>query len=305
LEHAALGFPGDHARAAAAKKAKQHIKMERLAQAHLPISKQKEIKQQAFYYSCLVDELHPYRWPGMLAERLAKVHTDYNFANINWEQTRCEMTKLPGFVASAIIKTWLNAWTTARRYHVPDYENIPCVFKCGMGKCDIAHYMKCPKLWTVIADCTKAPIASTFAQRMFLQMWSKEQARTLAVAFIAFHSVKDPSSQHSLLIPTTQAKGAISLSRTTSATLRTPISDSEAEASLRAAIHAASRRVDQAMSTTSRTSSDSGEAYAYAARKEHSSHEPVVCPGGCGQLLFECNCPETYSTSEMGSDSDA
>ena len=55
--------------------------------------------------------------------------------------------------ASAIIKTWANAWATSSRMHEADV--LPCIFGCGCGEVDsLEHYLSCDPLWTIVISCS-------------------------------------------------------------------------------------------------------------------------------------------------------
>ena len=51
-------------------------------------------------------------------------------------------------VTFKVIKTWINSWSTSRRYH----EDLlfPRLFGCDAKEDDLLHYVACPIMWDVV-----------------------------------------------------------------------------------------------------------------------------------------------------------
>ena len=78
----------------------------------------------------------------------AGLRPDYLFSESDLKElSQVLLTVLPG-PRLMVIKTLVNSWSTSRRMH----ESVihPCLF-CGDGEDDLAHYLICDVLWTVIS----------------------------------------------------------------------------------------------------------------------------------------------------------
>ena len=64
-----------------------------------------------------------------------------------------------------LIKTITNSWATSCRFHEP--EILPCIFGCPEERDDLAHYLRCDPLWTILATAWGASLG--FLSRSPLQ----------------------------------------------------------------------------------------------------------------------------------------
>ena len=64
--------------------------------------------------------------------------------------------RLPKKILYMVIKTWANSWCTTTRLH----ENTlwPCIFGCCDEEDSLAHYLRCPRLWSSISSAVGAEL---------------------------------------------------------------------------------------------------------------------------------------------------
>ena len=94
-------------------------------------------------------------------------------------------------VATAVIKTWANAWTTSSR--MDEEETLPCTVACHACEDRLSHYICCDPLWTSVissAKCNVEQLQASPRARLCLENPSLDSARLLAVAFSTYHALK-------------------------------------------------------------------------------------------------------------------
>ena len=73
---------------------------------------------------------------------------------IDWQPAYHMLGKLTTHEALILVKTWTNSWTTSERYH--DDKMNACLFGCvPEGSDAFGHYLRCPRLWKIIASSKK------------------------------------------------------------------------------------------------------------------------------------------------------
>ena len=108
-------------------------------------------------------------------------------------------SRVPPFVkklgmawASAIIKSWVNAWTTSSRMH--EDEILPCIFGSDYGEEDsLGHDLCCEPLWTIIISFShvdKQFLKASSATKLGFGPLPSAWLQCLCVAFSCYHAIK-------------------------------------------------------------------------------------------------------------------
>ena len=115
---------------------------------------------------------------------------DYLFSSSDLKElSKVLLTVSPG-PRLMVIKTLVNSWSTSKRMH----ESVihPCLF-CGDGEDDLAHYLICDVLWTVIstsANLNSWQILIPPLERVCIVSPTKGNCILIACAFLVYHAVK-------------------------------------------------------------------------------------------------------------------
>jgi hypothetical protein len=188
LNLAALGFPKDvrhaHCGRRALERAEAAIKNNRLGN-------QPRIKVQREIYSALMCGLLPDDLPTLIKKRvktLFGVSADEVDA-IDFGILQEFMRTLPVHVATPVVKSWVNGWTTSERMH--EDVRLGCIFGHNGCKDSMAHYMVCGRIWRAVAFARGEPyFDQPPLQRLCLRDWGRPSAVDLAVAFRVYHDLK-------------------------------------------------------------------------------------------------------------------
>ena len=94
----------------------------------------------------------------------------------------------------SVIRSVLNGWVTSYRYH--EAVLLPCVFGCKLlhpihdsgYKDELAHYLRCPQLWKLIADVLQADIPTSAAMKLCLDPGSNPSF--IIMAHQIYHFIK-------------------------------------------------------------------------------------------------------------------
>ena len=92
--------------------------------------------------------------------------------------------------ATAVIKTWANAWTTSTRMH--ESKSLKCIFGCD-AKDNLEHYLCCDPLWTAVISASfkrSELLWSCPLIKLGLMEPSMEWLQMCCVAFSCYHSIK-------------------------------------------------------------------------------------------------------------------
>ena len=92
--------------------------------------------------------------------------------------------------ASALIKTWANAWTTSARMH--ESNKLPCIFGCD-AEDFLTHYLCCDPLWTAVISSSFKRIEllqSSPRSKLGLDGLSMEWLQMTSVAFSCYLVIK-------------------------------------------------------------------------------------------------------------------
>ena len=148
-------------------------------------------KLQRVLYTSLVSSLYPNELPLLFAKRIRSFLPDMveRIPLINWPELVNFCIALPKVLVLALVKTWSNAWTTARRMHDEATWACPC---CGCPNSDyLSHLIDCRALWFTPDPSSPAdwhpqdPLA-----RLCLLEVSQERALRLATAFHTYHGLR-------------------------------------------------------------------------------------------------------------------
>jgi len=132
--------------------------------------------------------------------------------DVDFEAVKVFFSDLSFAWATAILKTWANAWTTSTRMH--EDTVLPCLFGCESGRDELAHYLHCVRLWHVIylaeyrfeqnAARLWSDLFSDLGMRMLLKHPSNAAALRLVTAFLSYHAVKQQHREEILLLISTR-----------------------------------------------------------------------------------------------------
>ena len=93
--------------------------------------------------------------------------------------------------AFALLKTWLNAWSTSSRLH--SQPILPCLFGCTNACDSLDHYISCPALWWVsgvASSCSLPSVPPPPAVRWSLASPSYPWARLAVATYLTYHTLK-------------------------------------------------------------------------------------------------------------------
>ena len=107
------------------------------------------------------------------------------------------MTQVLGASSSAVctscLKTWINSWSTSSRYH--EDEIWACFFGCSEERDDLAHYIRCPIMWTLAASAV--PLLSTWhppippiLEKLCLVKASPVSVKRLAMVYRGYDAIR-------------------------------------------------------------------------------------------------------------------
>ena len=102
-----------------------------------------------------------------------------------------------------VVKTILNSWATSHRYH--EKVLLLCIMGCKNRRDELEHYMRCPVLWRIVAESTRAPVCNTCAGRMgFSSELAPESnigsgqlklhLKQLGIAYTVYHTLRNANS---------------------------------------------------------------------------------------------------------------
>jgi len=98
--------------------------------------------------------------------------------------------RLPMQAGMAALTTWGNSWCTSERFH--EELILPCVLGCN-GKDELAHYLECEFLWTLLEASTESRTSELHlckTKRTRLTKPSRNSTLKLLVAFLAYHAMR-------------------------------------------------------------------------------------------------------------------
>ena len=92
--------------------------------------------------------------------------------------------------ARALLKTWLNAWSTSSRLHSKPI--LPCLFGCTNARDSLDHCVTCPALWLVsgvASSCALPSVPPPLAIRWSCASPSYPWARLAVATHLTRHTV--------------------------------------------------------------------------------------------------------------------
>ena len=108
--------------------------------------------------------------------------------SVDWDNLFSMMGSLGMHTAMCVFKTYVNSWTTSRRFH--EDVQLPCLFGCPGEQDDLRHYMRCNRLWRAIRVHTSVSQDLSAIRRLALLEPSPARLKLVAVAFSVYHAVK-------------------------------------------------------------------------------------------------------------------
>ena len=191
LHEASMGFPDRRLLAPHAPDA-----VHEAIETHIALVPKAPFKFQRFVTERLETGLYPDTIPKLVRRRAPMLCPGIVLGDISFDLLREMFGKLSPAWATAILKTWANAWTTSSRMHEPVARQ--CIFGCAEGMDSLKHYLLCDHVWPLSA--LDAPdINERAAQRMLLRPHVQHSQIFDAVfAFNFYHAAKratDLSSQ--------------------------------------------------------------------------------------------------------------
>ena len=146
-------------------------------------------------YKCL-QSCRPSPWQAFLSRKVGTwLMADHPY-NWEWSQQledslRTMLGKAGLRCATAVHKSWANAWTTSSR--MDEDVCLPCIFGCNDEDDELSHYLCCDTLWTAAISNVSPRVellrCSPY-QRLCLSQPSLENARLLALVFSCYHAIK-------------------------------------------------------------------------------------------------------------------
>ena len=184
LNWADQGFPGVPALRAGAANARACIHNKHKTASMMTLKVQNIVTQ------FIVDVVYPNTLKNLFSKRLSTLfpECDGRIKDLDWRPIFDSMKLLAPHCAMCIVKTFLNAWTTSRRFH--EDVAMPCLFGCRVKRDELEHYIVCARLWKAIAARTEGPIACDTLDQLSISAPSSRNQGNLAVAFTVYHAVK-------------------------------------------------------------------------------------------------------------------
>ncbi len=169
----------------------------------------RRFKMQRFIADGLHQALYPDSVHLLLGRRLPVIAPGIFVADVDFDAIKqFIVTSLSPAWATAVMKTWANAWTTSTRMHEPCI--LPCLFGCDSGRDELAHYLHCVRLWHVIYlaeynfeyDALRlwSDLFGDLGVKLLLKHPSISSAYRLVTAFLAYHTVKQQYRDEVLLL---------------------------------------------------------------------------------------------------------
>ena len=90
------------------------------------------------------------------------------------------MRSLGSHCSMCVFKTYVNAWTTSRRFH--EAALASCISGCSEED-NLAHYLVCNRLWNSVGPAVGVPVGATILERLGIADSPKQRMRELAIAY--------------------------------------------------------------------------------------------------------------------------
>ena len=190
LSEAAHGFPGQPS-------VRQGVAAARFELARVPARPHNKRSIQKVVYEHVFATIHHNDLNALFAKRLRDNIPAVTAVldAVDWADVKCAMRSLGSHCAMCVFKTFVNAWTTSRRFH--EAVIASCIFGCT-AEDNLAHYLVCNRLWKCVKSAVRMPVGATVQERLGLSQNPKQRMQELAIAFTIFHSIKH--GQHELYL---------------------------------------------------------------------------------------------------------
>ena len=129
--------------------------------------------------------------PTVMVQRRLRAHFPHeesSVLNAQWEEIFRLLRGAPTFLATDVVKTWANAWTTSHR--MGETEKLACLFCARPSGDDWKHYAGCAKMWQFIYEGWGRSDPGFFQDRLGLAPRDKRDFLPVASAFQLFHKLK-------------------------------------------------------------------------------------------------------------------
>ena len=136
--------------------------------------------------------------------------------DIEWSAVLRTMRSLGSHCAMCVFKTFVNAWTTSRRFH--EAVLATCILGCD-AEDNLAHYLVCKRMWKAVKSSVREPVGCTVQERLGLAQNPKKRMQELAIAFTIFHTVKH--GEHSLFLEALRTRNYFPLAAAVKSIART------------------------------------------------------------------------------------
>ena len=112
------------------------------------------------------------------------------FEYLDFNLIASALASLKPFFAFAVLKTYLNAWTTSDRYH--DGLARSCILGCAAAPHadSISHYFNCPRLWALLDDAFGSSSGTDPITRLGLNVIDPRGLLRVSCAFHFYHTFK-------------------------------------------------------------------------------------------------------------------
>jgi hypothetical protein len=167
---------------------------------------------QRDFYNIYRDHVNPFVADDYLARRLARWANEWDYfpdsrtlSTRALAMLRCTYKRPMPCIVTAVLKTLLNAWVTARRFQ--DVEARHCKLGCADGDDCIEHYAVCPAVYAAWEDFCGLPSPSGPLGFLCLASESNHVMKLRMAFLFCIHSVilrlqatSDVASAHSLIL---------------------------------------------------------------------------------------------------------
>jgi hypothetical protein len=199
LHEAAAGFPSSKRYRDAGKLALAAFYLEKRTSKRFPKG------VQTIFYNIFLENLYSDSIPELIRKRLRVLAPEVPTpACYDFDALREALKAHSEYCVFVVLRTWANGWTTSRRMH--ESRQLDCIFGCPGQRDDLAHYLRCERLWRGLKTALKAtgatPPLHTNAPvlgKLALAPTTERAILNICIITYAYHNIKHNYSRFSCL----------------------------------------------------------------------------------------------------------
>ena len=199
LHEAAAGFPSSKRYRDAGKLALAAFYLEKRTSKRFPKG------VQTIFYNIFLENLYSDSIPELIRKRLRVLAPEVPTpACYDFDALRETLKAHSEYCVFVVLRTWANGWTTSRRMH--ESRQLDCIFGCPGQRDDLAHYLRCERLWRGLKTALKAtgatPPLHTNAPvlgKLALAPTTERAILNICIITYAYHNIKHNYSRFSCL----------------------------------------------------------------------------------------------------------